>query len=164
MLGGVMKTFLLAALALLLPAAAIAGTTASQTVTFSIGAINEIAVSGNPGAMSVSGATAGAQPSSVTDATTTFAVTTNQSGQKITGAINTAMPTGTTLDLTLGAPSGATSTGAVALSTTATNLVTGISTLVSLSNAITYNFSATAAAGQVSSSSRTVTLTLTAGP
>jgi hypothetical protein len=159
-----MKTFLSVVIGLLLAGAAYAGTAATQTITFSVLAINELAVSGNPGALAVSGATAGSDPSTATDSSTTFAVTTNQSGQKITGAINTAMPSGTSLNLTLGAPSGATSAGAIALSTTTTNLVTGISTLAQASNAITYNFAATAAAGQVSSTSRTVTLTLTAGP
>jgi hypothetical protein len=52
----------------------------------------------------------------------------------------------------------------VSLSTTATNLVSSISTLFDPSKSITYTFAATAAAGQISSTTRTVTLTLLAGP
>ena len=132
-----MKTLHFAAFALLASAAAHAGNTATQTVTFSVSAIIELAVSGNPGALAVSGAAAGSNPTTAMDATTSDWVTANQTGQKITGAINTAMPADTTLALTLGTLPGATSAGAVNLTTTATNLVTGISTRAHLGNATT---------------------------
>lgn len=131
----------------------------TQTVTYAVSAINEISVSGNPAAMTVSAATAGSQPNAVTDATTTYAITTNQSNKRITGAINTAMPDNTLLKVTLTAPTGG-SASQVTLTATAQNLVTGISTLAESGLTISYEFSATVSAGVVASASKTVTLTV----
>jgi hypothetical protein len=142
---------------------AFAGSSANQTVTFSVSAINEIAVSGNPGALAVNAATAGAAPDTVQDASTTYDLTTNESNRKITAAIDTSMPSGVTLKVQLAAPAGATSAGAVTLSTSAADVVTGISTLNVTGKSITYSLSATSAAGTVGSDTRTVTLTITAG-
>jgi hypothetical protein len=143
--------------------AALAGNTGTQTVTYSVSAINEFSVSGNPGAMTVSTATAGSAPDDATDASTTYAITTNESTRKITAAIDTAMPSGTTLKVNLTAPTGATSAGAVTLGTVAVDAVTGISTLNESAKTITYTLSATAAAGVVNSASKTVTFTIAAG-
>jgi hypothetical protein len=137
--------------------------TATQTVTFQVTAIDEISVSGDPGALIVNSATAGSQPDAATDATTSYAVTTNGSSKKVTGEIDSAMPANTTLAVTLTAPSGGSSAGQVTLTTSAADLVTGISTLAESGMTISYNFSATAAAGVVASDTRTVTLTLTDG-
>ena len=73
------------------------------------------------------------------------------------------MPSGVTLSASLAAPTGATSVGPVALTGTAQDLVTGIATLNESGKVITYNLSATSAAGVVASASKTVTLTITAG-
>jgi hypothetical protein len=137
--------------------------TATQTVTFQVTAIDEISVSGNPGALIVNSATAGSQPDAATDATTSYNVTTNGSSKKITGSIDSAMPANTTLDVTLTAPTGGSSAGQVTLSTSDQDLVTGISTLAESGMTISYEFSATAAAGVIASTNRTVTLTLTDG-
>jgi hypothetical protein len=138
-----------------------AGNSTTQTVTFQVQAINEISVSGNPAPLVVNAATAGSPPNSASDSSTTYALTTNESNKKITVGIDSAMPSGTTLTITLAAPTGATSAGAVTLGTTAQNAVTGISTLNESGKTITYQFSATAAAGVVASQTRTVTLTIT---
>lgn len=143
---------------------AMAASSTTQTVTYAVSAINEISVSGNPAALTVSTATAGSAPNSVSDATTTYAITTNETGKKITGAINTAMPAGVTLTVNLTAPTGGTSAGATSLGTSASNLVTGITTLNESGKTITYSLSATSAAGVVSSASKTVTLTVVDGP
>jgi hypothetical protein len=135
--------------------------TATQTVTYASNAITVISVSGNPAALTVNAAVAGSDPTAVSDSTTTYAVTTNESSKKITAGLDTAMPAGLTLTLNLVAPAGATSAGATALSNTAVSLVTGISTLKAGPLAVTYQLSATAAAGVVTSASKTVTLTLT---
>jgi len=135
----------------------------TQTVTYEVQAINEIAVSGDPGALIVSTATAGSEPDEVTDATTTYDITTNGTGKKITGAIDTAMPANTTLKINLAAPTGGTSAGDVALTVVAADLVTGITTLAETAKTITYKFSATVAAGVVASASKTVTLTIADG-
>ncbi|MBM3475549.1 MAG: hypothetical protein FJX75_19970 [Armatimonadetes bacterium] len=149
-------------LAVTIPAA-MAANTANQTVTFQVSAINEISVSGNPGALTVSTATAGAEPDQVTDATTTYNLTTNGNNKKITGALDTAMPSDVTLKVNLAAPTGGTSAGDVTLSATAQNLVTGVSKKAEGTKGITYKLSATVAAGVVSQATRTVTLTVTDG-
>jgi len=135
----------------------------TQTVTYEVQAINEITVSGNPGALVISTATAGSQPTTATDATTSYSVTTNGTNKKITGSIDTAMPANTSLLVTLTAPTGGSSAGQVALSTTAQDLVTGISTLAESGLTISYEFTADAAAGVVASSTKTVTLTVADG-
>jgi len=137
--------------------------TATQTVTYEVQAINEISVSGNPGALIVSSATAGSEPTAATDATTTYAITTNGSSKKITGSINTAMPANTSLSVTLAAPTGGSSAGAVALTASAQDLVTAISTLAESALSISYSFSADAAAGVIASAQKTVTFTVADG-
>lgn len=136
-----------------------AANTATQTVTFQVAAINEIAVSGNPGALIINTATAGSEPASVTDATTSYRFTTNQNNKKITGAINSNMPANTTLEINLTAATGWSSAGYQSLSTSAVDLATGGRRAAS-GLTITYRFSATVDAGELSDS-RTVTLTLT---
>jgi len=140
---------------------AFAASSSSQTVGVQVSAITEISVSGNPGALNVATATAGQDPDEVSDATTTYSITTNRDNLKITGALNTAMPTGTTLKLNLEAPTGATSAGDVSMSATAADLVTGITKKKGSSLQVTYKLSATVEAGVVSTTSKTVTLTLT---
>ncbi|MDI3543420.1 MAG: hypothetical protein PWP57_1025 [Candidatus Atribacteria bacterium] len=161
-----MRKYLVLSLAVLLVfglgTVALAANTATQTVTYQVDAINEISVSGDPSALTVSTATAGSEPDAVTDNSTTYAITTNETSKKITGAIDTAMPTGLTLEVNLAAPTaGGTSAGDVALSATAADLVTGIAQIAESGLGITYTLSATVAAGVVTSATKTVTLTLT---
>ena len=141
----------------------LAGPTATQTVTYQVSAINELSVSGNPGAMTVSTATAGSAPTAASDSSTSYAITTNESNRKITGILNTVMPTGVSLSVNLVAPTGGTSLNAIVLTATAQDLVTGISALNESGKTITYNLSATSAAGVVASATKTVTLTVTTG-
>jgi hypothetical protein len=136
--------------------------TATQTVTFQVTAINQIAVTGSP-SLVINVAAAGSAPTSVTASGNTWSVTTNQSGASITASIPTAMPAGLTLSANLTAPAGATSTGLTALGTTAVNVVTGISKLNAAALALSYQLDATAAAGVVTSSTRVVTYTITGG-
>ena len=136
--------------------------TATQNVSFSIGAINQIAFFGTP-SLAVSTAIAGAAPSSVTNATATWAVTTNQSGAKITASIPAIMPAGVTLSSSLAPPAGATSLGLRPLTTVAVDLVTTITKVAQGALLVTYKLDATPAAGVVASSSRIVTYTITGG-
>jgi len=147
--------------AALLSRAALAQT-ATQTVTFQVSAINQIAVSGTPSLL-INAASAGSAPTSVTSSGNTWSVTTNQSTAWITASIPTAMPTGVTLSVNLGAPAGATSAGLTALGTTAVNVVTGITKLNASGLSLTYQLDATAAAGVVTSATRVVTYTITGG-
>jgi len=148
----------------LLAAAAIFSTAEAQsdqqTVTFEVQAINEIAVSGDPGPLVIGTAVAGSQPTSVSDNTTTYSITTNETGKSIQAALDAPMPTGVTLTIQLAPPTGGTSAGPVALTTTAQPVVTGISQVAESGLGITYTLSATLAAGVVPQQTRTVTLTI----
>ena len=153
---------MLSTMALMLSAVSAASAqTATQVVTFQVAAINQIAFSGSP-SLVINTATAGSNPTDAT-AAATWAVTTNQTGAKVTASIGSNMPAGLTLAVNLSAPSGGSSAGAQALSTTAVDVVTGITKLAQGSLGATYSLAATAAAGVVSSSSRTVTYTITGG-
>jgi hypothetical protein len=161
-----MRNFLILSMVALLTMTAVnafAADNVAQTVTYQVSAINEISVSGNPGALIVITAVPGSQPTAVTDATTTYAITTNIANKKITGALNTAMPANTSLKVTLVAPTGGTSAGQITLTASAQDLVTGISTLAESGLGISYNFSATLAAGVVASAQKTLTLTVVDG-
>ena len=135
--------------------------TATQTLTFQVDAINQIAFVGSP-SLVVSTASAGSEPGTA-NAAATWAVTTNQSNAKITASINAALPADVTLTVDLAAPSGATSAGARPLGTTAVDLVTGLTRVAQGGLGVTYTLSATAAAGVVASTTRTVTYTITGG-
>jgi hypothetical protein len=145
-----------------LPLAGDAAAQSLQTVTFQIDPINQISVSGDPGALAINTAVAGSAPTSVSNSATTWAVTTNQTGSKVTAAIDAPMPPGVTLSLNMQSPNGATSI-TVSLGTVAADAVTGITKLSESGMAVTYTLSATSTAGTVSSASRTVTLTMVAG-
>ncbi len=134
------------------------------TVTTEVSAINALAVKGGTVALTVNAAVAGAAPTEVSNAITqTYDITTNEESRKITAKIDLAMPEGVTLAITLAAPEGATSIPDVALTATAQDAVTGISTLNETGKVITYKLSATSAAGVIASITKTVTLTITNG-
>jgi hypothetical protein len=130
-------------------------------VSYEVSAVNEISVSGSP-SLVISAATAGSGLTSAS-ASGTYAITTNETDRKITAEIDSDMPSGVTLSVSLAAPSGATSAGAVTLSSTAVDVVTGVSTVNQSGLNITYGLSATVSAGVVSAGNRTVTYTITAG-
>jgi len=152
-----------AAFALVVVAAPLAqAQTATQTVTFAVNAINQIAFVGAP-SLTITTAAAGSAPTSVTDATSSWAVTTNQTGAKITASIPSAMPAGLTLSANLATPAGGASAGYLALSATAVDLVTGITKLAQGALGVSYKLDATPAAGVVASATRVVTYTITGG-
>jgi len=135
-------------------------TSATATATFTIATINAISVTGNPAAFNINAAVAGSPPTNVTDISTTYAVTTNATSQRIQGSIDTGMPTGVTLSINLTAPTGGTSAGAVSMTTTAQNLVTGISNVAQSGLQICYTVSATPSASPAAATTRTVTYTI----
>jgi hypothetical protein len=121
-------------------------------------------VSGSPATMHISAAIPGAGLTPVTNASTKYTLLEFSGGHhEITAQINSPMPAGVTLTVQLAAPSGATSVGPVALGVAAHPVVTNISTAFT-SSTITYELSATPAAGVVPVQSRTVTFTLVATP
>jgi len=152
------------AVGMVVSAGAIAADSAEQTVTYEVTAINEISVSGNPNALTISTATAGSEPDAATDASSSYAITTNGSNKKITAALGTDMPAGVTLSLTATAPTVGTSGGKMELSTTAADVVTAIAQVADGDgNTLTYELAATVAAGVVASATKTVTLTIADG-
>ena len=122
-----------------------------------------LSVTGAPTLLRINSAVAGSQPVAVSTSGGNYTVTTPTANKQyaVTAQLNANMPTGTTLTITLAAlGQGSVSLGAVALDVTARNVVTGIKKNTNATQSITYQFSATAAAGVVPLSSRTVTLTI----
>lgn len=122
-----------------------------------------LTTAGSPGMLRISSAIAGSQPVAVSMAGGTYTVTTPAPNRQyaITAQLNANMPAGVTLTVTLAAPGqGSVSLGAVALDVTARNVVTGIKKNMNATQSITYQLSATTAAGVVPLSSRNVTLTI----
>jgi len=156
------RVFSFVSLLVVAAAASASAQTATQTVTFSVSAINQVAVTGTP-TLAITAAVAGGAPTTVISTGNTWAVTTNQTGAKITASIPTNMPTGLTLSATLAAPAGATSAGIKSLSTVAVDVVTGITKLNQATMALQYQLDATSAAGVITSTTRVVTYTITGG-
>lgn len=120
-----------------------------------------MSISGSPSTFVINTAVAGSQPDFATDVTTTYNASILLGAARITGAVNIAFPPGISLLISMAAPSGATSQGAVNITTTAKNLVIGISTLTVGNNlAIAYALSATVNASTVTNGTRTITYTI----
>jgi len=134
---------------LLIPAATAAE---AQTATLTI--------SGNPGPLQINTAVPGSAPTSVSEATTTYDLSTTYSTVRITARVSAAVPAGTSLQLTLQAPPGGTALGPLALTMSDQDLVTGVPTGNYTALTITYQLTATSAAGVISTTSPTVTLTV----
>lgn len=153
------RTLSFSAAAVLMFGLAQSASAQTAVVTYEIAAINELTLSGPPAKLMIDAAS---ELAGVSDATTTWSITTNGTNMKVQGAV-TALPAGVTLAVQLGAPGGATSAGSVSLSTTAADLVTGITELQAADLPITYTVSATPGAGVVAESTATVTYTVVAG-
>ncbi len=128
---------------------------------FSAAALNAatISLSGSPSSLIVSSATAGCEPDAVIDTTTTYSVSisSSQTGT-ISGYLLEELPSGTTLKVTLVAPTGGTSSGAVSLSQTTQPLVTNIPAGSYDDLLVTYRYSATVSAGVITPASFTLVL------
>ena len=98
-----------------------ASNTASQTITFSIDPIAEIAISGDPPALTASSAQAGTDPADVEDMSTFYAVTTNGAAEKVSVSLSAPMPSGTQLFVEVDAPNGANCLGNICLDTSCQN-------------------------------------------
>ncbi|MFC1539093.1 hypothetical protein ACFL6H_06705 [Candidatus Latescibacterota bacterium] len=135
-----------------------------QLVSFTIGASNEISVSGSPGLLEILAPAAGEDPLPVTDNNTSISYSTNSSNKKITGDLDADLPVGVSLQVHIASPGGAQgiSQGAKPLSLVAADLVTGISKAAVQDATITYTLSATTTADPVENAARTVTFTMTA--
>lgn len=157
-----LKTLTLGVFLAVTAVGSVAAQSDTQVVTIVVADINEIAVSSGTLSLTINSATAGSNPDGDTDATTTYDITTNGSSKKITASLGSAYATGISLALTLGAPSGATSAGAKTLTTSAQDMVTGITKLSETGVSISYSATATAAAvSNGAGEAQTVTLTIT---
>src|SRR3990172_7905595 len=113
-------TFVAIGLLCLASATAFASTNDTVTVNYSVSAINELNIDDASVTLTVNSATAGSNPDQAS-ASATYDITTNcaTDAKKVTAAINTDMASGLTLKVNMTAPSGATSAGAVTLSSVA---------------------------------------------
>lgn len=159
-------TFAVAILSLAVVGNAFAQASATQSVNLAVNAVYKIATSGNPGALTISTGTAGTDAlTSVSDNSTTYSITQNFANTvKITANLDAALSSGYGLSINLASTKG-TSAGTVdisnATSGSAVNVVTAINKGADAGQAVTYTFSANASAGTLSSTTKTVTLTLT---
>ena len=139
-------------------------TSGTAIVTYEVSSITQLALSGSADVKIVAG-TAGQGLDSVTDATgVTYDITNNagEDSKKLIGSINSAMPTATILSVSVAAPSGAVSTGFVALTIVDQDLVTGIDNVNEAAVAISFKLEATVAAGVIASATKTFTMTVVA--
>lgn len=140
--------------------------TSTQNLTLAVNTVYKIATSGNPGALTISTGTAGTDAlTSVSDNSTTYSITQNFANTvKITANLDAALPAGYTLQINLASTKG-TSAGTIdisnATSGSAVSVVTAINKGAEAGKAITYTFGALASAGTLTSTAKTVTLTLT---
>lgn len=136
--------------------------TANQTVTIEVQPVSKISVSG-PVSLVINDAIPGQDPLPVTNSATSYNITHNSSSTgKISASINSALPAGVKLELTL-APVLGTTAGKqdISSATTAVDVVTGIGLGKGSNQTITYDFSATLAAGAFASTVKTITFTVT---
>ena len=145
---------------------AFAQASVNQNVTLAVNPIYRMSVSGNPGPLTITDGVAGDDNlTPVSDNSTTYSITQNVGNTiKITAEIDAALASGYTLELNLASVKG-TSAGDMdisnAISGSAVDCVTGIARGADANKGILYTFSATASAGELASTVRTVTLTLT---
>lgn len=134
---------------------------ATQTVTFRVEAINQIAVQGAPD-LTIESPAAGSQ-STVTTTAGTWSVTTNQSDTRITASLASAMPNGLTLSLSLAAPRGATSAGMQVLGTEPVELVSHLTRVAAAGLPLSYELAAMPT-GETIAGQRVVIFTITDAP
>jgi hypothetical protein len=140
--------------------------TAAQTVNLSVGAVTLMTISG-PATLSITTGTAGDNVlTAVQSISTSYSITHNKSGgptKKITAQFTDGggnLPAGIVLKVTLASGKGV-SSGQQILTTTPIEVVGTIARGADNGRLITYDFSATAEAGELASVAKTVTFTLT---
>ena len=161
------KILLLAAFVAGLATLAIATTdTATSTVTITFSEISELAVSGNPGILTiVAPATPGNLPGDQSNALTTMAWTSNVASgtRKITGSID-AVFSGIDLYATVAAPGSTSGTSAgekMLVTTPDADFVTGIANCNVTAQTITFRANVTSMVAPYANTSQVVTWTLT---
>jgi hypothetical protein len=131
----------------------------SNTVTYTISPVTLIDIAADVNLTIDSVNSIGGGLANDTDSTT-YAITNNAGAKKLVGKLNTAMPANTTLSLQVAAPTGAASAGAVTLTNSNQDLVTGIGAVNESGVSIVFTLSATVNAQLVNAGTKTLTLTL----
>lgn len=134
----------------------------TQAVNYEVTAINEIEITDETITLQVNSATAGSALDQATDSGT-YAITTNcaADAKKITAALDGDSVTGLTFGIHVTAPSTGTNVAAAELvAGTPRDVVTAIGAVNVSALSISYTLDATVAAGVVSATSKTVTLTI----
>ncbi len=149
---------------------ALAGNTATQTITATVNSVNEIAISGTMGSLNPATPAAGSDFAAITDTNTSYSFSTNASSAarvKVTAVLNSNMPTGTTLQLVAtnltkagGSGSAGTAQAIGTLTNSAVDLVKDIYRARG-SASLSYTYTPTIDA-EAQTINRTLTLTLTA--
>jgi hypothetical protein len=140
---------------------AFAADNANHTVTVTVNAINEIAITGGNITLTISAASAGADPNAVTSSACGLNWTTNEATKKITAASDQPTPSFTLKVLAQALTGGTAAAEATLSNTTDHDVVTGISTTT---GNCTLRYTATATAAQGTGSVvHEVTYTITAG-
>ncbi len=138
----------------------------AQSVNVTVDAIYKIATSGNPTPLTINAGTVGSDVLvSATNSLTTYSITQNFGNTvKITAELDAVLPAGYTLSIELASAKGL-SAGPMdissAISGSAVSVVTQIGIGADANEPITYTFSALASAGELTTTTRIVTLTLT---
>lgn len=136
--------------------------TATQTVTFSVVSSTRVAIGNVTAPATRTSLVADRTRTSAIVAGTSYAIVTNEKNQKITASLNGALPKSVSLAVALSAPNGAASKGMTPLSTTSTDVVTGITGTDSAALPMSYQWTS-AAASAAALRNRIVTYTITAG-
>lgn len=144
---GISRTYgaggILLLLVLLAPGVVMGGSEGSGGLDVTIAPITEIGLSGAPGTLRVNTATAGLQPDAAVAGGSAWRISTNLTGLKLVGSIDAATPAGITLEVRMGAPGGATSTGFQPLSPVSRDLVVGIGRGAARDLSVQYRLKAT---------------------
>jgi hypothetical protein len=140
-----------------------AGTASAQsdtaTVTYTISAVTLVEIGGDVSLTINDVNSIGGGLKNDTQSTT-YAITNNAGSKKMVGKINSDMPSNTVLTLTASAPASGASAGAVTLTSSNQNLVTGIGAVNQTGVALSFGLSANVNAALVNGASKTLTLTL----
>lgn len=137
---------------------------ATQVVTFSVVSSSRFAI-GNltaPAPTEVGAPDARSRTSAMV-AGTSYAVASNEKNQKITASLDAPAPSSLALSVAFAAPRGAVSRGLRTLSTTATDVVTGITASDGSALPMRYQWSSASIGSMAALKKRVVTYTITAG-
>jgi len=163
-----LSVLLVMALCVLCAGTTLSQVTATQTVNLAVSSVQKISITGSPITLTISNGVAGTDAlTPVTDATSSYSITHNSlTALRITANLDAALAAGYQLQINLAPSAGhGTTAGTVdisnAIAASAVNVVTAIPKGADAARTITYTFAANASAGTLSSTAKTVTLTLT---